>query len=262
MVLPEWLTSIGTQPILCEISLTSPSSPSPTPTPPSSPALSPLSLATLSLNQQIINRHCRHHILTKPPPASRSPTLTTSSMWTRAWWATSTTGWTSSALFTKLPRVSGAERGISFTGLDKKYEDAVEIICWWWKKDRKGKIYLSQRWPGGLWPLQGDRSTSAGERSSILKIQPSYFHLYVAKVAQCTQPGERQIYTISFRSFSPMPGSIEFEPGKVRPDIQQPNYDFDNFSLILAAAERKGFLREEMACKEFFIFQASSRCAL
>ena len=35
------------------------------------------------------------------------------------------------------------------------------------------------------------------------------------KVAQCTQPGERQIYTISFRSFSPMPGSIEFEPGKV-----------------------------------------------
>jgi len=34
------------------------------------------------------------------------------------------------------------------------------------------------------------------------------------QVAQCTQPGERQIYTISFRSFSPMPGSLEFEPGK------------------------------------------------
>jgi len=34
------------------------------------------------------------------------------------------------------------------------------------------------------------------------------------QVAQCTHPGERQIYTISFRSFSPMPGSLEFEPGK------------------------------------------------
>ena len=40
------------------------------------------------------------------------------------------------------------------------------------------------------------------------------------QVAQCTQPGERQIYTISFRSFSPMPGSLEFEPGKVKRQIQ------------------------------------------
>ena len=44
--------------------------------------------------------------------------------------------------------------------------------------------------------------------------------IQIVQVAQCTQPGERQIYTISFRSFSPMPGSLEFEPGKVKRQIQ------------------------------------------
>ena len=59
--------------------------------------------------------------------------------------------------------------------------------------------------------------TEPREMQMKIKIQ---LKTMLVQVAQCTQPGERQIYTISFRSFSPMPGSLEFEPGKVKRQIQ------------------------------------------
>merc|ERR1719510_2728280 len=33
-------------------------------------------------------------------------------------------------------------------------------------------------------------------------------------VAYCTQPHQKKIFTLSFRSFSPMPNTLEFQPGQ------------------------------------------------